>query len=245
MNLPQQPAANGSRKPPSGTPPVPAPAAGRREPQRRRLAPRERRPSAARAVQAERERIVRELHDLVMGRITRLGFTLASAKSTVSGAAALRLDEAIDEVDVLLDELRNVVLDLPRRSSAAEDLEATLRDLVRYAEARLDGHAELCLEGDIGTLPTPLLGQLKAVATEAVHNAVAHSGASVVRVSLTVRNNVVEIVVRDDGTGTNGSRPGLGLSNLAVRAKHFQGIFEIGSDDVGTETRWRVPLARD
>lgn len=241
--MPRQPSADGSRPIPDAKRPVAAvPRPERPEPQRRRLAPRERRTSAARAVQLERERIARELHDLVMGRITRLGFTLASTKSTLAGAAVLRLDEAIEEVDELLEEVRRVVLDLPRRASAAADLEATLRDLVRYAEARLDGQADLHLEGDPGTLPAPLIAQLKAVATEAVHNAVAHSGASIVQVRLTVNDSAVEIVVRDDGEGAHGSRPGLGLSNLAARAHHFAGSFEIGSNGIGTETRWRVPL---
>jgi signal transduction histidine kinase len=244
--MPRQPSADGPRPAPFAKRPVTAVSPAERAPvtPRRRLAPRERRLAAARAVQLERERIARELHDLVMGRITRLGFTLASTKSTVSGATAHRLEEAIGEVDELLEELRRVVLDLPRRASAAADLEATLRDLVRYAEARLEGNVELQLDGDLDALPAPLIAQLKAVATEAVHNAVAHSGASLVQVRLTVDHRLVEIVVRDDGSGTAGSRPGLGMSNLAARARHFRGSFEIGSDADGTETRWRVPLHR-
>ncbi len=211
-------------------------------PPRRRSASGQRRTPPERAVQRERERLARELHDLVMGRLTRLGFNLASTKSMVSGATAYRLEEAVEEIDQLLEELRRVVLDLPRRTSAAADLEATLRELVRYAEARLAGRAVLRLEGDLGALPAALIAQLKSVATEAVHNAVAHSGATLVEVDVTVADCAVEVVVRDDGCGTDATRPGLGLSNLAARARHFRGSFEIGSGARGTETRWRVPL---
>lgn len=195
---------------------------------------------AVAAVAAERERIGRDLHDI-------LGHSLTAI--TVKAGLARRL------------------LDRDPTAEAAEisDVEQLAREALKDVRATASGYREVSLAAElavagvvlraaeiVATLP-PTVDDVDPAAREvfgyvlreAVTNVVRHSGAKTCRVVLGRRS--IEIV--DDGAGddrTESQRSGAGLRNLADRLAAAGGTFEAGPrPDRGFVIRATVPVAAD
>jgi signal transduction histidine kinase len=192
----------------------------------------------------EHERLVRDLHDLGIIRLSWLGFELSSVSNLIQGAARERITRAIQDVDDLIRDLRQLAFVEPDRGTAHPGLEPTIRALVEAAGTRLGCVPQLSIRGDLGAIPPAVAHNLTAVLAEALRNAVAHSRASSLAVQVTVGTDQVEVSVADDGKGAPGGPVhGLGLGSMAARVRELQGtfLFSLGSGG-GTVVTWRVPL---
>ncbi len=170
------------------------------------------------AVDAERRRIERDLHDGVQQRLVALGMLLGRARRgrTPERAEALLL-QAHQESQEVLAELRKVDW----------RVYPTALDSLGLREA-LGGVAERCalpLRMDLdlpGTPPAPVETAAYFVVSEAVTNAAKHSSATAVSVRVRHRADVLVVRVRDDGVG--GADPvGDGLTGLAGRVGTLDG----------------------
>ncbi|MBI3689974.1 MAG: histidine kinase, partial [Mycolicibacterium aromaticivorans] len=85
-----------------------------------------------------------------------------------------------------------------------------------------------------------------AVVTEALSNAVGHSGASEITVSVSVGDDLT-IMVTDNGKGIPAdNRRSSGLRNLARRAESAGGIFTVSNAETGgTKLVWKAPLTAE
>jgi signal transduction histidine kinase len=94
----------------------------------------------------------------------------------------------------------------------------------------------------LSVVDAALADHAEAVVREAVSNAVRHSGASTLMVSVKVEDEV-SIEVVDNGTGISGDVTGSGLANLRERARQAGGAFVIGdAPGGGTRLRWSAHL---
>ncbi|MFI6504314.1 sensor histidine kinase [Nonomuraea typhae] len=187
-----------------------------------------------RAVDDERRRIERDLHDGVQQRGVALAMLLGRARHSPEAAPEL-VEQAYAESRRLLDELRSVAW---RVYPTALD-ELGLR-------AALDGVAERAgvpVQVRYGLRERPLSEvetALYFVAREAITNAVKHSGARDILVDLREEDGTVVMTVSDDGRG--GADPaGGGLSGLARRVRALDGSFEVRSGADGTTVRAALP----
>lgn len=205
-----------------------------------------------RAVAEERAHIARELHDLVshcLGVIVvqaGAGRRLAPADGT-RAASVLRLIEetgraAMADMRRLLDVLRGSDSDLGQPAP-----QPRLRDLEQLV-AQVRG-AGLAVELDEETLEEPLPAgvELSAyrIVQEALTNSLRHSGAARAEVRIVRRDDVLEVVVSDDGKGStgNGHRPGHGLIGMRERTELFGGSLETGpGPEGGFLVRARLPV---
>jgi two-component system, NarL family, sensor histidine kinase UhpB len=198
----------------------------------------ERRDSGLRALAAqegERRRIALELHDEV-------GQALTAAILRLEGP---EMDEAREGLREALEEVRDIARRL--RPEALDDLGLSnaLRALVASLarSARLDVTPEI--EPDLPSLSPEQELVVYRVAQEALTNAVRHSGAAVVRFSLTAAPGAVVLAVADDGSGfepTAGSQ-GSGIRGMRERALLVRARLEVESaPGRGTTVRLRVPL---
>ena len=189
---------------------------------------------------AERERIARDLHDL-------LGHTLSSItlKSDLASRLARtdprRAEHEMREVAGVsrqaLKEVREAVSGYRARTLAGELTRA--REMLAAAGVRLEYFTEPL------ALPPLQEGALALALREAVTNVVRHAQASVCTVRVlhivTSVGDEVRLEVDDDGLGKCGS-DGAGLAGMGERAEGLGGRLEVAGNRSGTRLRLSLPL---
>ncbi|MFJ9682003.1 sensor histidine kinase [Streptomyces sp. NPDC101194] len=184
-----------------------------------------------RAVDVERRRIERDLHDGVQQRLVALAMLLGRARrNRTPEQVDLLLRQAHQESQEVLTELREVAWRV--YPSALDDL---------GLEEALGGVAQRCgiplrVEFDLPVrLSRPVETAAYFVVSEAVTNAAKHSGATHISVSVKGDARGVSLCVRDNGTG--GADPsGSGLAGLRGRVDALDGRLHIDSPSGGPTT---------
>ena len=194
------------------------------------------------AVDDERRRIERDLHDGVQQRTVALAMLLGRARrrGTAAGDAEL-LRQAHDESLQLVEEIREVAWRVYPRSLDELGLRASLDTIAEKSELPITVRYHLTRR------PAPMTeAALYFVVREAVTNAVKHAHASEVTVELSehVSQRALAVEVRDNGRG--GADPsGSGLLGLGQRVAALDGTLEVRSPPGGpTTVTARVPTDR-
>lgn len=196
----------------------------------------------------ERERIARDLHDRVIQRIFATGISLQSTQNrTTDQRVAARLGQAVDELDLVIRELRTSVFELHQSptggpSGVRRDVLAVIEEAARMLGFRPD----LGFEGVIEDLDVEVEMDLLAVLRESLTNVARHASATSASVTVSVDQGSLELVVGDNGVGVDLSTAplGQGISNMTGRAERWGGTCELSSGESGSGStlRWRVPL---
>ncbi|MEV0122024.1 histidine kinase [Streptomyces sp. NPDC050703] len=189
------------------------------------------RAAVVRAVDVERRRVERDLHDGVQQRLVALAMLLGRARRgrTPERADAL-LAQAHKEAREVLTELREV----------AWRVYPSALDSLGLHEA-LGGVSERCalpvrMEYDVpGPLPSAVETAAYFVVSEAVTNAAKHSSADEVSVRVRQRGAVLTVRVRDTGTG-GADAGGSGLTGLRSRVAALDGTLDVDSPLGGPTT---------
>jgi signal transduction histidine kinase len=194
----------------------------------------------------DRERIARDLHDLVIQRLYATGMSLQGALPLITRPeVAERVNRAVDAMDETIKEIRSAIFALQARPQAKEH---TTRERVLAVIDEMTGPLgfapSLRLAGDLDRhVPEDTAAQMLTALREALSNAARHAGASRVDVTIEAGGALV-LVVRDDGRGLSGATRRSGLANLTERAGQLGGVMNVTpADGGGTELRWEVPLA--
>jgi signal transduction histidine kinase len=194
----------------------------------------------------DRERIARDLHDLVIQRLYATGMSLQGALPLIARPeAADRVSRAVDALDDTIGEIRSAIFALHARN----DVKKTgIRERILGITAEMTGPLgfapALSLSGGLdGQVPADVGDQALHALREALSNAARHARASRVDVTIAADSDLV-LVVRDNGAGIGNSNRRSGLANLAERARLLGGTLQVGpADGGGTELRWQVPLS--
>jgi signal transduction histidine kinase len=194
------------------------------------------------AVLEDRDRIARDLHDLVIQRLFAVGLSVQAAEAdAVRPEVVERLRRAVDDLDDTIKDVRRTIFQL--HSPTGQDLRNQLDDVVAAARRGLGFSPRLLIEGPVIAVPSPIAADLVAVVRELLSNAARHARASQVEVRLRIGSEV-DAVVSDDGDGMDpGQDRRSGLANLTERAKGHGGTLEVSAREPrGTQVRWHVPL---
>ncbi|HET7406029.1 MAG TPA: GAF domain-containing sensor histidine kinase [Mycobacteriales bacterium] len=198
------------------------------------------------AVLGDRDRIARDLHDLVIQRLFATGMALEGAlRSIQSENAAGRVRRAVDDLDETIKEIRTTIFALQAPAPASgEGLRSAVLQASRTAASALGFEPHIDFAGPVDTLVPPAIGeQLLAVLREALSNAARHAEASSVDISVQAEPTQVRLAVRDDGNGLAEGGRRSGLANIAARARDLGGTFTAErGEDGGTVVTWQVPL---
>ncbi|WP_169946268.1 GAF domain-containing protein [Microbispora sp. H11081] len=194
----------------------------------------------------DRDRIAKDLHDVVIQRLFAVAMTLMSAVRLVERPeASSRLQTAIDELDTTIRQIRSTIfaLQTPREHSAPS-LRAQVVDLVEGARGHLGFMPGLSLEGRLDNdVPAEIAGHLLAVLREALSNLVRHAKAGRADVTVRAAGGRLTLLVVDDGVGIPAQGRRSGLRNLAERAEQLGGACTVTSPETGgTHLEWSVPL---
>ena len=204
---------------------------------------------AVRAAEEERQRIARELHDDTAQRLAGLMLMLKVASRTEDAKERqTRIDQVREEIGAAADAVRRIARGLRPPILDEVGLPAALESLVRSLRHAHGLDIELTMDGPVGRLHPDSELAMYRIVQEALSNAIRHSGASRVAVSLNEEDRVMRAEVRDDGRGFAMERPfsddgqGLGLVGMRERARNAGGTLEIyGGPGAGTRVRVTLP----
>ncbi|MFI9555157.1 sensor histidine kinase [Nonomuraea endophytica] len=220
------------------------------------LAVRERRAFAARdaarkaeqAVNEERLRIARELHDVVAHSVG----LIAVKAGVASHVFSTRPEDAREALSVIETASRNAMVEMRHmlgvlRSAAEPDLgpAPSLDGLPELAERARLGGVEVELDvGDVSEVPEGVSLSAYRIIQEALTNVVKHAAPARSRVSVAADGREVHIEVTDDGPGRRvlpATGAGHGLVGMRERVMMYGGAFEAGPGAKGFRVRAALP----
>lgn len=201
------------------------------------------------AVQDERNRISRELHDGVIQSLFSIGLALESALPYVDSQpekVTERLELAVDGLDDVIRELRASIFRLAPHQWNDLPLTRGIAELAREYEVNALVRPTLVAPPGIDNIvPPEWTPELLLVVRELLTNCVKHARASNVTVRVEIQNDDLLLVVEDDGVGFVPDTPqvGRGMDNVRQRALMLGGQFGVDSTPGhGTAIALRVPL---
>ena len=198
------------------------------------------------AVEEERRRLRRDLHDGLGPRLATLAMGLDAANNQVAGTTAepdvaavltrlrAQTDEMLKSIRHIVSELRPPVLD-----------QHGLTEALRLHAAEVADPGGLTVEvvaDDLGPLTAAVEVAAYRIAAEAILNAARHSGGRRCRLALACDNGL-RLTVTDDGRGIPDRCPtGVGTHSMRERAAALGGWVAIGpTASGGTEVRAWLP----
>lgn len=200
------------------------------------------------ALVGERERIGRDLHDVVLQHLYGMGLSVQATAVGADAETSGRLEAIIDDIDRIIAEVRTIVFTLGsagHRGALGQELADVMAQASRVLgftpSLRMSGPVESALSDEIRT-------EMVASMREALGNVARHAGASSAQVHVEIVEDRVEMTVTDNGVGppndAGSRRGGHGLANLQSRAATFGGecTLERAGERGGAVLRWSAPF---
>ncbi|MEU1709946.1 GAF domain-containing sensor histidine kinase [Streptomyces sp. NPDC005706] len=198
----------------------------------------------------DRDRIARDLHDLVIQRLFAGALSLQSTLGRVSDRPRVseRIQRVVDDLDDTIKIIRSTIYALREGDQArrGSGLRAQLVAATERATESLGFAPALRMTGLLDTVVSAEQGeQLLAVLGEALSNAARHAHATSVDVGVEVTDAALRLRVADNGRGID---PAVtrrsGLANLRRRAEEMNGTCALSANEPsGTVVEWTVPPA--
>ena len=190
------------------------------------------------AVQGERARIMRDMHDGMGGQLLSV-LMLSRDENSPRETISHTVEQAIDDLRLLIDSL----------DSVGDTMDIALGQFRERADTKLRAAGmrliwSNSLDGQSIMLPPEKILTVYRIMQEAINNAVRHSGGKVVTLSITQSDpGAVEIAIADDGQpGPALWKRGRGLSNMETRAQAIGAAFRVETGTQGTRVLLHIPI---
>jgi signal transduction histidine kinase/ligand-binding sensor domain-containing protein len=182
----------------------------------------------------ERGRIARELHDTLIQGFSGITMAMQALASRLpTSEARTTLEEIVEDAGRSLREARQSITGLRSRPESAGTLATAVAQTARALTEQQELQLQLTLAGDQGELPADVADNVLRIAQEAMLNAVRHSGARTLNVTLERTHHHLHLLVNDDGTGFDhdAGPPGghYGLIGMRERASQIGAALELTS----------------
>jgi len=204
------------------------------------------------AVNAERNRLARDIHDTLAQGFTGVIVQLEAAKGAAVqndfAMVAERMEQASDLARSSLGEARRSIHALRPRSLCDGTLFSALDGLLRRMSEGTNLSANLRVEGEPRTIDTAWEDALLRVAQESLTNTIKHACARNFRVTLSYRFADIQLRLADDGHGfqLGGDTDGFGLIGMKERVTQIGGQFILRSEPgVGVEILVTLATTKD
>lgn len=193
---------------------------------------------------AERERIAHDLHDHVIQRLFASGMDLQGTLARARSPEVIdRLNRTVDDLQTIIEEIRSTIFQLKSPSGRDGGFRQRIQQVVADLTEHRDVVTTIHMHGPMSAVQGELADHAEAAATEAISNAVRHSGAGRVTLDVSV-GDMFSLEVVDDGCGISPdvSRRS-GLANMRSRAEKLGGTCGITTPtEGGTRISWTVPF---
>ena len=200
------------------------------------------------ALEQERLRIAQDIHDDLGARITQISIVSGMAQKDASASDKARAD--FDRISAMS---RHLVSALYETVWAVNPENDNVEAVGTYLCQRIN---ELCVQAglrcrlNVSSLPHDVevssraRHNLSMAANEAVHNVIKHANATLVTVKITFENDMLTVLIADDGRGFRQDAPpstGYGLTNMQRRMREIGGTCEVkGGDGTGTSIQFQL-----
>jgi signal transduction histidine kinase len=192
------------------------------------------------AINAERRRVERDLHDGTQGRLVSVAMSLGLLEAKLPGdpSAAMPIArEARRALARALQELRELSRGIHPAALTERGLGAALQELAE--RAALPAYVELSVDS---RPPWRVEAAAYFAVSEALTNAAKHSQAGEVRIAVSYEEPVLVAEVVDDGIGGAAAGRGSGLQGLTDRVQALGGRLIVSSPPgLGTTVRVEIP----
>jgi signal transduction histidine kinase len=206
------------------------------------------------AIEQERNRIARDIHDTVTQSLFGIVFTLDACIKMLPQQVELVSQELVELHDLaerVRQEVRQSIHNLWPTELTLEQFKADLSKYVNHCSGSGKFQVDFTIGGEFEALPLHIRRDLYRVAQEALANVAHHAGVNSARVSLYVEPHEVQLSIRDHGKGFDPKRvlsegqERFGLRGIQERVHTLHGSCEILSQaDQGTQILVRVPVVR-
>ncbi|TCP47896.1 GAF domain-containing protein [Tamaricihabitans halophyticus] len=200
------------------------------------------------AVYEDRDRIARDLHDLVIQRLFAVGLGLQGmARMVERPELAGRVNGYVEDLDQTVRDIRRSIFSLQQPPDSRVGLRSELLRIVQDAATALGFEPTVGLDGPLDSrVPDEIRPDVLATLREALTNVSRHATATAVGVDVTVdgEREILRLTVRDDGVGFSGEPDRRsGLANMTQRAQRWEGECLIeSSPGQGTSILWSISL---
>lgn len=200
------------------------------------------------ALEEERHRISKEMHDDLGAGLTQI--------SLISEAAKRRNKEGIfprEELNDISETSKQLIENVSEIIWAMNPDFDTLSGMIAYLREQISKLLEYSGKEFHLQIPEDFVDidiantrrkNILMLVKEAVNNAIKHSNATSVNITIILKNNRFEIKIADDGNGFDASKnlSGNGLKNYSYRSALLGGTAKVNSDEKGTKVYFDIPL---
>ncbi len=204
------------------------------------------------AILTERNRLAREIHDTLAQGLAATSVQLRLARKNIndtSDAAGQHLDAAQKLVRESLEEARNSIWNMRSHVLEQTDLPSALNAILKQMADGSETAVSLECRGRVRRLAPVIENNILRVGQEAITNAIKHSKAGKIQVTLDFLENQFQLKVTDDGCGFGSRKPGtgwegFGLTGMQERAAELKGELAVHSQPgTGTWITLNIPLS--
>ncbi len=188
------------------------------------------------AVSRERNRLARELHDILAHTLSGLTVNLEAIKILIGNEnpeIISRLDHALENTRTGLTDTRRALKDLRAKQVEELGLIIALENLTEQAASRGNFKVELHLPEVIPEFAIPFEGAYYRIAQESLENIVKHTNATSVTLRLMIDQERISLDIADNGEGfdvnNNQRGDGLGIRGMEERAVECGGTLQVTS----------------
>jgi len=195
----------------------------------------------------EKKRISEELHDGVLGRLFGTRLSLDSLNMSNSEEAIKTRSQYIDGLKTIEEDIRKVSHKLNTDFVSGSGFIDIIKTLVETQTIAYNINYELDHDDDINwdSVANKKKIHIYRIIQETLHNIYKHANATKVNISFKLKNNVICLIISDDGSGfdVNKAKSGIGLKNMNSRIKEISGTINITSEkDIGTKVTIELPI---
>jgi signal transduction histidine kinase len=200
------------------------------------------------ALEDERQRISKEMHDDLGAGLTQISLISEAAKRK-NKAHRFPLQELNDITNTSKQLTENISEIIWAMNPEFDSLSSMIAYLREQASKQLEySGKEYYIEMPEAFTDIKVINikrkNISMLLKEAVNNALKHSNATTISVTAVFTDNHLKIKIKDNGTGfdTNKNTIGNGLKNYCYRSRLINGTSNINSDETGTEVYFDIPL---
>jgi Signal transduction histidine kinase len=201
-------------------------------------------------IEDERRSLARELHDELGQYVTAIktfAVAIVNKAKDKSPDIAANAQTIVGAANQIYEGMHSIIRQLRPGALDNLGLSETLRDAMQYWQTlHANVHFELNLNGQLDDLGESLNINVYRIVQESINNALKHAQAKRIEVRLTLLENELQLLIKDDGVGMNmasvDQSQHFGLLGIRERVQGFHGSFSLLSEpNRGTAIHINIP----